>query len=93
MSVGHEHEVLVHHANPGVDRLTSRPAGDVAAVERDRAGVRVVQAGQDPHERRLAGAVLADQRVNLAALHLEVRVAVRFDAAEAFSDARRDKKG
>ena len=92
MSVGHEHEVLVHHADAGVDCLTSAPAGDVAAVEHDRAAVRVMQAGQDPHERRLARAVFADERVDLASRHFEIRVSVRFNVAEPLPDSLRGQK-
>ncbi len=73
---GDEHEVLMHHADAGVDRVGGRPAGDVAAVHFHAAGVRRVHAAQHAHERRLAGAVLADERVNLAARDLERRAAV-----------------
>ena len=48
-----------------------RPARDVAARELDRAGVRPVEAAEHVHERRLAGAVRADQPDDLAARELE----------------------
>ena len=46
-----------------------------------------IDAGQDLHQRRLAGAVFAHQRVDFAGLQLEVDVAKRGDAAETLGDA------
>ena len=42
-------------------------------------------AAQDVHDRALAGAVLADQRVNLAAAELEIHSMEYLDAVEALS--------
>ncbi len=61
--------------------------GRLEAVEADRAGVGRTLAGEDLQHRRLAGAVLADQGVNLAGQHLERRSAQGVHAAEAFVDA------
>ena len=44
---------------------------DALAVEDDRAAVGRRGAGRDVHQRRLAGAVLAEQGVNLAGQHVE----------------------
>ena len=62
-----QHEVLVDHADAAGDRV--RRAGDLdrLAVEQDLPLVGPGQAVQDVHERRLAGAVLAEQGVDLAA--------------------------
>ena len=57
------------------------------AVQEDLALVGPVQAVEDVHQRRLAGAVLAEQRVHLAAAEVEVDVVVREDAGEALRDA------
>ncbi len=46
-----------------------------------------MHAGDDLAEGRLAGAVLADERVDRAALDLEVDSRQRLDAAEALPDA------
>jgi hypothetical protein len=86
-----EHEVLMHHPDAGIDRFGGAPTGDVAepAVRRgdfDSPGVWSVHAAEDPHQRRLAGAVLADERMNLAALHLERRAAVGDRLAECLDD-------
>ncbi len=87
----HEPEVLVHHADPGVERVARRGERDRLAVEEDLALVRPVEAGEDVRERRLAGAVLAEQRVHLALGRLEVDAVVRDDAGEPLGDpAQRD---
>ena len=49
----------------------------VVTVEQDAAFVRIVEAREQLHERRLAGAVLADQREHLAGMQREVQVAHR----------------
>ena len=69
-----------------------RPGGgrcehvDRPAVVGDRAGVRRQRARDDAHECRLAGAVFADERVDLAAAHLQRRVGQRAHAGEVFCE-------
>ena len=67
------------------------------AVELDLALVGPIEAGEDVRERRLAGAVLPEQRVHLARGRLEVDAVVRDDAREALRDAehahRRRRRG
>jgi hypothetical protein len=60
---------------------------DRVAPEPDLALVRPVEAGEDVGQRRLAGAVLAEQRVDLAGSRLEVDVLVRDDAGEPLRDS------
>ena len=55
-------------------------------VDRDLALVRVVEPVEDVHQRRLAGAVLAEQRVHLALAEVEADVVVGDDAGEALRD-------
>ena len=62
-----EHEVLVHHADAGVDRVGGGAERHFLAVDPDHALVGALHPVQDLHQRRLAGAVLADDRVHLAA--------------------------
>ena len=52
----------------------------------DLAGVGLVEPVEDVHQRRLARAVLAEQRVHLAATELEVDVVVGDDAGERLRD-------
>ena len=69
----HQPEVLVHHADAGVQRIAWGVEVDRLAVERDVALVRPIEAGQDVRERRLPGAVLPEERVHLADVRLERR--------------------
>ncbi len=59
-----------------------RGDGDALAVQEDLALVGVVEAVENVHQRRLAGAVLAEQRMHLSAAQVEVDVVVRDDARE-----------
>ena len=56
------------------------------AVDLDRARVRRLHAVEDLHQRRLAGAVLADDRVDGAAPDVDVDVVVGDHAGEALAD-------
>ena len=70
---------------------------DPPAVDQDLAGVWAVEAGQDAGERRLPGAVLAQERMDLAVASFEVDSIVGQDAWEALGDRahghRRDGPG
>ena len=81
-----EHEVLVHHADPGPDRVGGRAEPHLLAVHADDALVRVLHAVEDLHQGRLAGPVLSAQRVHLTAAHPQVDVVVRDDAGEPLGD-------
>ena len=52
-----------------------------------------IDAAQDLHQRRLAGAVLADQRVDLALPDREIDVAQRLHGAEGFADTAHFEQG
>ena len=72
---------------PARDRVRRRADRDRLAVDADLAGIRLVEAVEDRHQRRLAGAVLADDAVDRAALDREVHVLVGVNLAEALVDA------
>jgi len=57
------------------------------AAEQDGAGARRERAGQHVDERRLAGAVRADQRMDVALRDIHVELVQRVEAAEAFGQA------
>jgi hypothetical protein len=61
--------VLVHHADAGGQRGAGLPGGSGGRTPRCCLRRRVV-AEQDRHQRRLAGAVLAQQREHFAGLQL-----------------------
>ena len=65
---------------------------DGLAVEQHLAGVRGKDAGENVHQRRLAGAVLTEQRMNLAPLEVEIDAAQSLDAAEMLGDAAHDEQ-
>jgi hypothetical protein len=89
----HEHEVLVDHADAALDRVGR--AGDLrhGAVEQDFALVGRRQPVEDVHQGRLAGAVLAEQGVDLAGPDLEVDPVVGHDTRVAFRDAAHLQRG
>ena len=62
----HQHEVLMHHAEPMADGVVRRAEPHRLPAQPDLSLVRPVQAVEDAHQRRLAGAVLAEQRQDLA---------------------------
>src|SRR5258708_628659 len=67
-------------AAAGLRRGTAGPAGAAPPA------IGLVIAVEDVHQRRLAGAVLADQPVNRAARDDEIDIAIRRDRAEALAD-------
>ena len=71
---GYEHEVLVHHADAAADRVVGAIDLDRHAVEEDLTLVRHRHPVEDVHQRRLAGSVLAEQRVDLAGADVEADV-------------------
>ena len=61
-----EPEVLMNHADARVDRVARRAEADRRAVQADLAFVGAIEPAHDVRQRRLARAVLAEQRVHLA---------------------------
>ena len=75
--------------------IASDRVGDLhdLAIERISPAVRLRQPVEDVHQRRLAGAVLTEQRVDLARAHIEVDVVVREDTRVALRDAPHLERG
>ena len=86
VELGREREVLVDGLDPQAARVERRVQLDRLALEEDLAGVGLVDAGQRLDQRRLAGAVVADERDDLVGVDGEARAAQRADAAEALDD-------
>ena len=78
--------MLVHHPDPAVDRVLRRLEDDLFAVQQDLALVGPVEAVEDVHQRGLAGAVLAEQGVHLAAPQVEIDAVVRDDPGKPLRD-------
>ena len=84
--------MLVHHPDPGVDPVARGVEGDRRAVDLELALVGAIEAGEDVRQRALAGAVLAEQGVDLALERLEVDGVVGDDPGKALGDpAARDR--
>ena len=82
-----EAELLEDHRHAVAPRGLRRAELDGLAVELDRPAVERVDALEDLHERRLPGAVAAEQGVHLARPQLEVDVVEDRDARERLADA------
>ena len=67
-------EVLEHDAEPR-EQVGAIPGAEILAVEEDAALGRLVEARDELHQRRLAGAVLSDERDALPARDEEIDVA------------------
>ena len=82
----HQHEMLVDHADPGAHGVARVGDPDQFAVDADLPGVRPQQAKEHVHQRRLAGAVLAEEAVDLALFDGQVHLVIRDELAEALGD-------
>ena len=61
-----QRQILKHRGNTVFQRLAGAIEGDGVAVKLNGAGGRLVDAGEDLHQRGFARAVVADQRDYLA---------------------------
>jgi hypothetical protein len=82
-----EGEVLIDHLDPALADLARRMAADIGAVEMDGAPVRLVDAGDDLHQGRFAGAIVADQGHHFAGIDLEIDTEQDLDRPEMLLDA------
>ena len=85
-----EVHVLVGENGAGKSTLMRILSG---AVQLQRAGIGLVNAGQDAHERRLAGAILADQAHHLVRPDLDRDVLQGPHAGEGFFDMAQRQRG
>src|SRR4029079_1345126 len=77
----HERRVLEHRREADPRRAGRRPDADGLAADEDLARVPPDDAGEELHERALAGAVRAEERVQLARLDGEARRGEGHDGA------------
>ena len=78
--------MLMDHADAEGDRVVRILDRDRLAVDQDLAAVGVIKAIRDPHDRRFAGTVLANDGVDRALLDRHRNVVIRDDIAEGFCD-------
>ena len=79
--------LLVDDGDPELARTRWSGDLDSGAVKRDLAGVGLVDAGQDLDEGALAGAVFADEGVDLGRQQRQGNAVQRLGGAEALRDA------
>ena len=86
---GREGELLVDRDDAAPLGVVRRGEGDrLAERTRSSPAIGALRAGQDLEQRRLAGAVLAEQRVDLAGPHFEIDIVERQHAGKALADRR-----
>jgi hypothetical protein len=85
----HQLEVLVDHADAAGDGVGRAAEAHGLPLDQQLAGVGLVEPEDHVHQRRLAGAVLAQHAVDLAAAQRQVDGVVGEDAGEALGDAPR----
>jgi hypothetical protein len=83
--VGHQVELLMDDADPELERMLGRHGLVGLAVEEELARVGRIDPGQELHQRRLARAVLAHDREDLAGAQVEVHVVERLDTRKALA--------
>src|ERR1700727_996037 len=83
------HEVELLEDGGDARRLRRARIGEAHghAVDSHLAGVGFYDPGENVHQRRLAGAVLPEQRMNFSRAQIEVHAPERLDAAKALDDA------
>ena len=85
--VAHQVQFLMDDADAEVLRGARAGQRHWLAVDEDLAGIRLVDPRQHLHQGRLAGAVFAHQRMDLAGAQVETRAAQRMDARKVLFDA------
>ena len=85
--IGEQQQFLEHRGDAGGLRLLRSGEVDLVPIDADRARIRAIDARDDLDQRRLAGAVLAEQRVDLAGMDVEADVVKRPHAGERLAQA------
>ena len=83
----HQRQFLMDHSDALLQGIEWAGQNDLLAAQADGAAVRRVNAGDDLHQRRLAGAVLAHQGVDAAGAQPKLHVVQRHDAGKFLTDA------
>ena len=97
VEIGKQQRLLIDGGDAQPLRLGGAADRDRPAGQKDLAAIRLMHAGYDLDERRFAGAVLAEQGVNLAGMKRERDVIERLRGVKALGDAanlqdRRDRR-
>ena len=84
--IGEDRRLLVDRSDAKCTRAGRSERANGLAVDHERPGVGEFGAGDNPHERRLARAVLANERVHLAGAQVKRQPAQRVHAREGLVD-------
>ena len=90
---GDDAQLLADHRDAARVRVGGRPELDGLAVHKDAPRLGPVDAAEDLDQRRLAGAVLAHERVHLARRQVELHVIQRHGGVEALAEILRGEHG
>ena len=82
-----KHEMLMHHADAGLDAVARPVKGRRRAIDQNLAAILAVKTRQDVHQGGFAGTILAKKPKHLASANLQVDILVRPDRAKALADA------
>ena len=82
-----DRELLIHHHDTRATRVGGIARRERLTIELHLSGIRRVHAGENSHERALAGAVFADERVHFACGNLEFHTGERNRSAEALANS------
>ncbi len=79
--------MLMHHAEPRVDRVTWTVKANRLASNANSTFVLVVETEENVHQRRLAGSVFSEERVDLTAFDQKIDAVIRNDPWKTLDDA------
>ena len=88
VQIGQEIDLLIDGGDARLHCLLRRAQRDLDAIEPDNAGVTLNDPGDGLDQRRLAGAILAQQRVDLAGMQREIDRVERALPEKTFGQAR-----
>ena len=86
-------QLLMHHADAGIPCIPGGAQVALLPLDAQAAAIGDMDAGDDLHQRALAGAVLADEAVDLALAQREVDAAERLHPTEGFGDLDKLQEG
>ena len=81
-----QHEVLMHHADAELHRRCRRIDRNLLSAQVNTAAGRLIETEQDVHQRAFSGAVLAEQRMNLALKNAQIHILVGIKVTEFLRD-------
>ncbi|MNY24457.1 hypothetical protein D3C86_1581730 [compost metagenome] len=83
----HQHEMLMHHANTGIDRGLAVANYDRRAIHPDFTGIGLVKTVEDRHQGRFSGTIFPDDAVDRTLGNGQVDILIGVNGTEFFIDA------